>query len=80
MGIAEGGKQNANLFERELAARLAGALVELGNHGIELIDGGGVGHGQFSIEGGQHKCEGEQVTTEPMAALKRPLEKNRRFG
>ena len=50
MRVAEGGEQDANLSEREFAPGLAGALVELGNHGVELIDGSGVGHGQSSIE------------------------------
>jgi hypothetical protein len=50
--IAEGREQDPNLIQREFAPGLPGALVKLGNHGVELIDSSGVGHGQSSIEGG----------------------------
>jgi hypothetical protein len=44
MRVAEGGKQGAELVEREFSPRLARARVQLRRHGVELIDGGGVGH------------------------------------
>jgi hypothetical protein len=49
--VAERRQQDANLVEREFAPWLAGAFVKLGDHGIELIDSRGVGHGKSSIEG-----------------------------
>ncbi len=51
MGIAERGKKDGDLVERELAAGVTGLSVELGREGAELIDGRGVGHGKTSIEG-----------------------------
>jgi hypothetical protein len=50
MRVPESRKQNANLVEREFAPGLARALVEFGNHGVELFDGSDVRHGNFSIE------------------------------
>jgi len=51
MRIAQCIEQNADLVEREFTAGLAGARVKLRHHCIQLIDGCGVGHGKFSIEG-----------------------------
>jgi len=50
MRVSEGRKQNANLVEREFAPGLARALIEFGNHGVELFDGSDVRHGKISIE------------------------------
>jgi hypothetical protein len=44
MWVPERKQQHANLFEGELAPRLAALRVELGYHGIQLIDGGGIRH------------------------------------
>jgi len=52
MRIAKLGKQDANLFERELTPGLAGSRVELGHHAVELGDGLGVRHEQIKYRRG----------------------------
>ena len=51
MRIAQPSQQHPYLLKGELAPRLPAALVELGNHRIELIESCCVRHGHSSIEG-----------------------------
>ncbi len=53
MGVAEGGEEDADFVERILAPRLAGLSKQFRSHGAELVDRSRVGHGNFSIEGGE---------------------------
>ena len=48
--IAQRRQQHADLVEREFPPRLAGRRIQLGRHGVQLVDGRRVGHGKLQYK------------------------------